>query len=183
MFWVPCRTQNDCLTAGRLKRRCPAVSLSTSYAKDRPQKHFHSILRLKKHLKSILSPFWASKSTSKVFWFDFEPQKALQKHLDSILRLKNHLKSIWTRFWASKSIAKTFWDLLFSSGRVGAYCIRPTNDPGRDRKLFDINNSGLYRVRMKRHIGLSLHIGLSVCPLCGHLWGVCNTPLHGYIYI
>ena len=64
---------------------------------------------------------------------------------------------------------------------VGAYCIRLTNNPGRDRKLFDINNSGLYGVRIKRHIGLLLHIGLSVCPLWGHLWGVCNTPLHGYI--
>ena len=64
---------------------------------------------------------------------------------------------------------------------IGSYCIRPTNDPGRDRKLFGINISGIDWVRMERRIDLSIHIGLFVCPLWGHLWGVCNTPLPGYI--
>ena len=145
-----------------------------------PQKHFHSILSLKKYLKSIWTRFLASKSTAKAFGLHFDPQKAPQKHFNSILSLKKYRKRIWTLFWASKSITKTFWDLLFSSGRVGAYCIRLTNDSGRDRKeriiiyhfritvgaycirhtndsgrgrkLFGINISGIYGVRTERRI-------------------------------
>ena len=58
------------------------------------QKHFDSILSLKKYLKNILTRFWASKSTSRTFWLNFEPQKAPQKYFDSILSLKKHHKNI-----------------------------------------------------------------------------------------
>ena len=146
-----------------------------------PQKYSLSILSLKKYLKNIFIRFWASKSTSKAFGLHFEPQKVPQEYFDSILSLKKHLKNILTRFWGSKSITKIFWDLPFSSGRIRAYCIRPTNNLGRGRKSFGINDSGIDGVRTKQHIGLSLHIGLSICPLWEHLWGVRNTPLPGYI--
>jgi len=58
----------------------------------------NSILSIKKYIKSIFTPFLASKSNSKAFELHFEPQKEPQKHLNSILSLKNYLKSIFIRF-------------------------------------------------------------------------------------
>ena len=136
---------------------------------------------LKKYRKNIWNRFWASKSTAKTFELDFEPQKVPQKHLDSILSLKKYHKIILTRFWASRSTAKAFLHILFSSGRVGAYCIRHTNDPeeGSERTnhriAFSCLCSGVLHTPHKRSRGGSertnYHIAFSY-----HGRSVLHTP-------
>ena len=59
---------------------------------------------------------------------------------------------------------RTIRDLRFRYFYVGAYCIRPTIvSSGNGRTFSDFG---------------SIHLSLT-----GWLWGVFNTPLHGYTYL
>ena len=61
-------------------------------------------------------------------------------------------------------LSETIGGLGYMCDRVGAYCIRPSIIPNENGQSF----------------GDSLFIHSS---LAGWLWGVCNTPLHGYAYL
>jgi len=63
-----------------------------------PGRFFISHFPQKIDLKNTFTPFLGSKSTSKAFPFDFEPQKVHQKYFHSILSLKKHHKNILTQF-------------------------------------------------------------------------------------
>ena len=60
--------------------------------------------------------------------------------------------------------SETIGGLGYMCDRVGSYCIRPSIIPNENGQSF----------------GDSLFIHSS---LAGCLWGVCNTPLHGYAYL
>ena len=61
-------------------------------------------------------------------------------------------------------LPETIGGLGYMCARVGAYCIRPSIIPNKNGQSF----------------GDSWDIQSS---LAGCLWGVCNTPLHGYVYL
>jgi len=60
--------------------------------------------------------------------------------------------------------SETIGGLGYMCARVGAYCIRPPIIPNKSGQSF----------------GDSWSMQSS---LAGCLWGVCNTPLHGYAYL
>ena len=59
---------------------------------------------------------------------------------------------------------RTIEDLTYRCACVGAYCIRPSIVSNGNRWTFSDFRS--------------IHLSLTGC-----LWGVCNTPLHGYTYL
>ena len=59
---------------------------------------------------------------------------------------------------------RTIGDLMHRCAYVGAYCIRPS--------IISSGNGWMFLDFRSIHSSLT-----------GYLWGVCNTPLHGYTYL
>ena len=61
-------------------------------------------------------------------------------------------------------LSETIGGLRYICDRVGAYCIRPSIISNKNRQSFEDSWS-------------------MQSSLAGYLWGVCNTPLHGYAHL